>query len=198
MRLKHWTVALGAAACMAGASLASAAATTMQDETRQKSKHEQKMDAKADRRDGKTAKRELDAAAGILDQISEQRLAGVSRDRLSQIKTSFRDLYNDYDATGGRAANREGRGMNQGTSPRGDWQSDYANLRQQLDDLGVRSEAGRSEDSGRATGTSGDDRDRRLREGADLNQLAKFRARLDAFYQAASPNGGRDSRRHKR
>ncbi len=108
---------------------------------------------------------------------------------ISQLKTEFTDLYNDFNKKGGKAANREGTGFNEGTTAsRGDWQDDYARIERRLDDLKIPSSRVNSRESpgGATAGTTGEAGETRPADtDAKLNDLAKFRARLEAFYAAA-------------
>lgn len=45
-------------------------------------------------------------------------MAGIPRDTIAQLKSEFTDLYNDFNKKGGKAANREGTGFNEGTTAR--------------------------------------------------------------------------------
>lgn len=128
--------------------------------------HERQEERRENRVDSKEAKRQLDSARAIVNRMRPTREAGISRDSLEQVKARFADLYNDFNQGNSRRSERERR----------DWQADYQQIQRMLDDLGV-PERGEG-----ATGTSG----HRYEEREHGNDLARFRARLDAFYTAAA------------
>jgi hypothetical protein len=203
-RTTTWTIALAAAACLSGPSVAQAAPSVGQQVGQNHERREDKAYKQQDRFDRKEARKQLDAARTILNRIAGQRESGVAREDVSQLKSQFTDLYNDYNRTGGKAVNHSGTGVGSGTTPsRGDWQGDYANLERRLDDLGVAHGQLQSEPSGTA-GTSGEHNGRETMTDRDrdrepsLNDLAKFRLRLESFYAAASGTHDRDHDRDKR
>ncbi len=127
--------------------------------------HERQQERRENRVDRKDAKRELDSARKILNRMRPDRDQGISRDSLDQVKAQFADLYKDFNEANGRS-DRERR----------DWQADYHRIQRMLDGFNVR-ERGEG-----AIGTSGH-REEAREHGGDL---AQFRDRLEAFYNAAA------------
>ncbi len=135
--------------------------------------HERQEERRENRVDSRDAKRQLDSARKILNRIRPDRDEGISRDSLDQVKAQFADLYKDFDEANGRT-DREANGRTD--RERRDWQGDYDRIQRMLDGFSV-PERGEG-----ATGTSGhryEDHERR-------DDLAQFRDRLDAFYNAAA------------
>ncbi len=128
--------------------------------------HERQEERRENRVDRKEAKRQLDSARAIINRIQPDRDRGISRDSLEQVKARFADLYNDFNHANGRPTENERR----------DWQADYDRIQRMLDDLSV-PERGEG-----AIGTSG----HRYEERGRADELARFRERLDAFYNAAA------------
>ncbi len=128
--------------------------------------HERQEERRENRVDRKEAKRQLDSARAIINRIRPDRDEGISRDSLEQVKARFADLYNDFTQVNDRRTERERR----------DWQADYDGIQRMLDDLSV-PERGEG-----AVGTSG----HRYEERGRQNELARFRDRLEAFYNAAA------------
>ncbi len=131
--------------------------------------HERQEERRENRVDRKEAKKQLDSARAIINRIRPERAEGISRDSLDQVKARFADLYNDFNETNGRRTDRERR----------DWQTDYDQIQQMLDNVSV-PERGEG-----AIGTSGHRYEEREERGRQ-DDLARFRERLDAFYNAAA------------
>ncbi len=130
--------------------------------------HERQEERRENRVDWKEAKKQLDSARSIINRIQPRRAEGMAGDSVEQLKAKFADLYNDFNHAKGRRTDREQR----------DWQADYDGLQRMLDDLNV---PGRGEG---AIGTSGHREEEHERGRHD--DLARFRDRLDAFYNAAT------------
>ncbi len=128
--------------------------------------HERQEERRENRVDLKEAKRQLNSARKIINRIQPDRTEGMSRDSLEQVKARFADLYKDFNQDESRSTQREQR----------DWQADYDQIQRLLDNLNV-PERGEG-----AMGTSG----RRYEERGRRDDLAQFRDRLDAFYNAAA------------
>ncbi len=132
--------------------------------------HERQEERRENRVDSRDAKKQLDSARAILNRIRPDR-EQISRDSLQQVKARFSDLYKDFNEANGRTNERERR----------DWQADYDQIQRLLDNLNV-PERGEG-----AIGTSG----RRYEERGRRDDLAQFRDRLDAFYNAAAGHAWR-------
>jgi hypothetical protein len=142
---------------------------------RQGGEHERQEERRENRVDRKEAKRQLNSARAIINRIRPDRDEGIPRDSLEQVKARFNDLYKDFNENNGRRAERERR----------DWQADYSQIQQLIDNLNVR-------DRGEgAIGTTG----RRDEERGRRDDLAQLREHLDAFYNAAA---GHEWRRQER
>ncbi len=158
-----------AVACLIAPGLSRAEARTVPagvQAYQQGGEHERQEERRENRVDWKEAKRQLNSARAIINRIQVRRAEGISRDSLEQVKAQFADLYNDFNQVNGRRTERERR----------DWQADYDRIQRMLDGLNV-PERGEG-----AIGTSG----HRYEERGRVNDLARFRDRLDAFYNAAA------------
>ncbi len=140
--------------------------------------HERQEERRENRVDSKEAKRQLKSARAILNRIEPERVEGISRDSLEQVKARFADLYNDFNHANGQRNERERR----------DWQADYDQIERMLDNL-TAPERGEG-----SVGTSGHRYEER-EERAGRDDLARFRDRLEAFYTAAA---GHQWRREER
>lgn len=172
-----WTTSIAAAALVALPMIATAQTYPPAGQTTSGQSSQSQMSS-----DQNTPQFHLDEAKRVLDSISTSDLTGAALSQISQIKTQFNDLYNDYKSKGGAMSGQVGT-----SGAKTDWKTQFNKIEGELDGLSIpKSSYAPSVGVSGTTGTGGAMANVTLSSEVKDN-LTQFRTHLEQFYSLTQP-----------